>query len=726
MKQRFNHVRAAVVLGSVVALAGSAPLAAQTAPLESYEAPMFVDSGEIENTSEEPAVVFATIIDVPDATWLRLSFDLVQLSGGADESGSYLRITSTLDGAMQYLEARHVVQWSNTSAYFNGSEVMLELIAQPNSGPNRIVMSEVTAGLPPVESTCGPTDDRERSYDLRAARLVPIGCTIWLIDDCSHCMITAGHCIQNGTTNAVAEFNVPLSTGSGQIVHPPVEDQYPIDPVSIQSNGGGGVGNDFAYCGAPANSNTGLTAFEAQGAAYTLAATPPPVTPGSEIRITGFGTVTSPVSPTWNQVQKTHVGPYAAFFGSTVQYRTDTSGGNSGSPVIDEQSGLAIGVHTHGGCNSTGGQNSGTGVNHAGWQTALANPRGVCICPGLNFVYPNGRPEFVAPNGGTAVAVVVEASSLHTPAPGTGQFHYDDGSGFVAVPMTQTAPNQYTATFPVLPCGTTVRYYFSAESTGGERFSDPPNAPTSTFSAGVRTGITELYHFNFESAPDWFAENLGATSGDWQRGVPVNDPGWAYDPISDSDGSGQCWLTQNQFGNTDVDNGAVRLTSSSFDMAGRDVLISYDYFLNLTNTSGGVDRLLVEISSNDLGGPWIEIARHTISGALNWRRHEVDQGALNQAGVTMTATMRLRFTANDGEPQSINESGLDAFDISEIQCGCRGDLNGDGRTDLTDLGILLADFGCAAPGPCAGDLDGDGDTDLADLGILLADFGCTP
>ena len=58
--------------------------------------------------------------------------------------------------------------------------------------------------------------------------------------------------------------------------------------------------------------------------------------------------------------------------------------------------------------------------------------------------------------------------------------------------------------------------------------------------------------------------------------------------------------------------------------------------------------------------------------------------------------------------------------------GCVGDLDGDGDTDLADLGILLADFGCAAPGPCPGDLDGDGDTDLADLGILLADFGCTP
>lgn len=53
------------------------------------------------------------------------------------------------------------------------------------------------------------------------------------------------------------------------------------------------------------------------------------------------------------------------------------------------------------------------------------------------------------------------------------------------------------------------------------------------------------------------------------------------------------------------------------------------------------------------------------------------------------------------------------------------DIDGDGRTDLADLGILLADFGCTGGG-CVGDLDGDGDTDLADLGILLADYGCGP
>jgi formylglycine-generating enzyme required for sulfatase activity len=51
---------------------------------------------------------------------------------------------------------------------------------------------------------------------------------------------------------------------------------------------------------------------------------------------------------------------------------------------------------------------------------------------------------------------------------------------------------------------------------------------------------------------------------------------------------------------------------------------------------------------------------------------------------------------------------------------CVGDIDGDGATDLRDLGLLLAYFDWGD----GGDLDGDGDTDLSDLGILLADFGC--
>jgi hypothetical protein len=51
-----------------------------------------------------------------------------------------------------------------------------------------------------------------------------------------------------------------------------------------------------------------------------------------------------------------------------------------------------------------------------------------------------------------------------------------------------------------------------------------------------------------------------------------------------------------------------------------------------------------------------------------------------------------------------------------------GDLNGDGCVNQSDLGILLADWGCIRGG-CPGDCDGDGDTDQSDLGILLAHWG---
>ncbi len=56
------------------------------------------------------------------------------------------------------------------------------------------------------------------------------------------------------------------------------------------------------------------------------------------------------------------------------------------------------------------------------------------------------------------------------------------------------------------------------------------------------------------------------------------------------------------------------------------------------------------------------------------------------------------------------------------QTNCAGDLDGDGDTDQSDLGVLLASYNIDG----GGDLDGDGDTDQSDLGTLLGDYGCTP
>ncbi len=55
------------------------------------------------------------------------------------------------------------------------------------------------------------------------------------------------------------------------------------------------------------------------------------------------------------------------------------------------------------------------------------------------------------------------------------------------------------------------------------------------------------------------------------------------------------------------------------------------------------------------------------------------------------------------------------------ECECVGDVTGDLIVNLADLGVLLAEFDCAAG--CSADLDGDGDVDLSDLGIVLVAFG---
>ncbi|MHC4970161.1 MAG: hypothetical protein ACYTF4_16325, partial [Planctomycetota bacterium] len=229
---------------------------------------------------------------------------------------------------------------------------------------------------------------------------------------------------------------------------------------------------------------------------------------------------------------------------------------------------------------------------------------------------------------------------------------------------------------------------------------------------------------DFETDQGWVAENLGASSGDWQRGVPVDDPDWQYDPSADADGSGQCYLTQNELGNTDVDDGAVRLTSPLFDLTGDDAGISYEYYLFLTDASN--DTMLVEISPNGDAGPWTAIAVHSTSGGPTWRHHEITGSEIEGAGVTPTATMKVRYTATDANPQSIVEAGVDGFAVSELLCSVPGDIDGDGTVGVNDFLLLLAGWGpCPDPCPpsCAADFDGDCTVGVNDFLILLANWG---
>ena len=233
--------------------------------------------------------------------------------------------------------------------------------------------------------------------------------------------------------------------------------------------------------------------------------------------------------------------------------------------------------------------------------------------------------------------------------------------------MSDMGGGVFRGTLSPNDCTDDPEFFFTVNNSACGIVTTPGNAPANVFTALAGNEFPVLAD-DFETNLGWTTQVIGATSGNWQRGIPVNDSGWAHDPVSDSDGSGRCYLTQNAAGNTDVDGGAVALLSPVIDMTAGDMIIAYDYYLKLTDEDG-TDRLLVELSSNGTGGPFTEIARHDTDGGLDWRSHLILEDELILAGIPLTTTMVVRFTANDGDVQSIVEAGVDAFRASSVPCG---------------------------------------------------------
>ena len=636
-------------------------VSAQAVPEESSSHFLNIDSGVVHNTSSAPAtigmpqVVWSKFVSVQGSAWLRLEYEGVLLSGSPNPGldGSFLRITSMLDGAVQTQHLRHIGEWQDTSAYFNGDTVLVELLAHANTGDNRVILKNAIAGpFAPqgVDSICGSTDDRVLSNDARVGRNQPTGCTSWMINDCNHCLLTAGHCAGSGLQ--VVEFNVPLSTSSGSIQHPGPQDQYAVDTGSLQSNGGQGVGDDWAYFGVFDNSTTGLSPYDANGMqAFDLLSTPPGVS-GQNIRITGNGSTSSPVSPTWYLVQKTHSGPYFSLTGSAVRYTTDTTGGNSGSPVILDGTNQAIGIHTHGGCSSTGGSNAGTGSNHPGLQSALANPQGICDCPGVEFTFPNGLPQFIQSDGSTTIRVNV-AGAIPFVA-GTVRMHVSTGGAFQVITPTTVNSTTFDATVPPTPCGSTVSLYFSAQGTDLVTYTAPENAPGTTYNRLSADALNVLRNYDFNTNPaGWSVVNTSLATGPWQRGVPVDSRG----PASDYDGSGQCWVTGNA-NNVDVDGGPTVLTTDTVDLSSSSSpTVSYAVWFSST----GTDVLTISASNNG-GASWTTI--EVISATNGWEPRTLEVTSVFASPNQFV----LRYSTEDQPNNSVTEAALDAFRIEDATC----------------------------------------------------------
>ena len=343
------------------------------------------------------------------------------------------------------------------------------------------------------------------------------------------------------------------------------------------------------------------------------------------------------------------------------------------------------------------------------------------------FDYPTGRPDQLDPAGDSFPVNIVEQAPGSLVG-GSALLHYDIGNGFVSTPLVPPAAggtdNIYTAVFPASECGSQIAYYFSADTTGGQTVRDPAGAPNTTYHALSAVGLTQVFNDDFETDLGWSVANgVGLTDGAWDRGVPIGG-GDRGDPPNDADGSGQCYLTDNVDGNSDVDGGSTTLTSPTMDASQGDTLLSYfRWYDNSAGSAPGEDVFVVEISDTD-GLTWVPLETVGPGGAEvsgGWILKQFDLTQIG--GFTPNNLFRIRFTATDVLNGSVVEAGVDGVNLSILDCGgvIPGDVNGDGVVDILDLLQLLGDWG-ACPPPCPSDIDGSGTVDILDLLDLLANW----
>lgn len=284
--------------------------------------------------------------------------------------------------------------------------------------------------------------------------------------------------------------------------------------------------------------------------------------------------------------------------------------------------------------------------------------------PSVVFGYPDGVPSILTPNADKTFEVLVTGSLGGTPVPGSGQIHYSlNGGTYVVDAMTPLTSTRYNATLPATDCGNVYDYYFSAEETTTGTYYDPsPSSPNTAFAADSQIVIFED---NFQTDKGWTVSG-NASDGQWNRGVPAGG-GERGDPPTDFDGSGSCYLTDNVYGNSDVDGGYTYLDSPIFDLSGGDAKIEYArWYSNDWGDAPLTDIMKVYISSNG-GTNWtlVETIGPVAQATGGWYQYSF----MAEDFVTPGSQMKVRFEVSDVDPGSVVEAAVDAFMVSRYSCG---------------------------------------------------------
>jgi len=308
----------------------------------------------------------------------------------------------------------------------------------------------------------------------------------------------------------------------------------------------------------------------------------------------------------------------------------------------------------------------------AGWVDLTTHDETANFCikalttdnPPLRVNLPDGVPEFIAP--GTATEIMVEIlDGSETYVPGSGTLHYRfDGGAFSTAAFADLGGGLYRATLPPASCAGSPEYYFSAGGDLGATVTEPEDAPATVCSSMVGT-LTGLLEDDFEDDLGWTVEDsAGLGDGTWDRGVPVGN-GERGDPGADYDGSGACYLTDNVYGNSDVDDGTTWLISPAIDLSGyEDAMIRFAlWYSNSFGADPNNDVFVIWISG-DNGASWVEVETVGPTAPAGWNLHTFWAGDY----IPLTDQVKVRFEASDLNDGSVVEAGVDAFQAMGYGC----------------------------------------------------------
>lgn len=423
----------------VMGFGWAAQTQAQRAVIDVRDEPISLTSGVLKNKTMEFQTEIVGIVEFPETPNIRVRIADYDLG-----KQSYMTLESLADGETQRLDETSIRDSYQWSAIFNGGAVEVALHIAPGEAGVFVEIDRIRVpDAPPREedviaSICGSTDDRVGSSDARVGRMTSGGsgayCTAWLISNGA--VLTAGHCIP--TAGDLVEFGVPASLGNGTPIAASVVNQYPINLATV-NNENSGTGQDWMVLGLNANTTTQRTAHNVQGFFRMTKSIP---ANGTGVRVTGFGLDNSPgggggsvcvggtnqnggcvnnvncpgggvCTPAGccdpdgtgalgcgfncnaqSQTQQTNAGAIVGSNVNLITHSVDTMPANSGSPMIWEANGLTVGIHTAGGCTSTGGSNAATRFSRTVLETAVRN------FAGPNPVYADASDYDLPSNGG--------------------------------------------------------------------------------------------------------------------------------------------------------------------------------------------------------------------------------------------------------------------------------------------------------------------------------------